>query len=463
MNISVPPITPVVKRRFAVTLKLASICALLLLLHIPLAMTRGVLRERQQYQAEATDAIASVWGREQRITGPVLAVPYGYETTVFRSKVVNGRAVQVEEVEIATATAYFLPEELSVNGELGPEVRHRGIYDTVVYTAKMGLAGWFKPDFAAADIRAARIDWAKAYVLFGVSDLRGLRMVSSLKIGTTEAAFESSEGTAAAFLPLLAKVSGLEPGTRVEFAFDATVQGSQGVELAPLGKTTRASLKSSWADPSFRGAALPSRREVDEEGFTAEWESSHFSRGFPQTWTTQTIANDDVVAKIGAASFGVSLAQPVTGYSMVERAQKYGLLFFVLIFTVFFLFETTAALRIHPLQYALVGVALCLFFLSFLALSEFWPIASAYGASAALCTTMIALYAHSFLKTGWRTLVVAGGLGATYGYLYFVLKSQDYALLAGTAALFAGVALVMFFTRRVDWFAEGGAVRDGAR
>jgi len=137
---------------------------------------------------------------------------------------------------------------------------------------------------------------------------------------------------------------------------------------------------------------------------------------------------------------------------MVERSLKYGVLFFVLIFTVFFLFETTAGLRIHPLQYALVGAALCLFFIAFLALSEFWPTGSAYGAAAAACTLMIALYAWSFLKAGWRTLVIASGLGATYGYLYFVLKSQDYALVAGTAALFATLALVMYCTRRINWF-----------
>jgi inner membrane protein len=140
---------------------------------------------------------------------------------------------------------------------------------------------------------------------------------------------------------------------------------------------------------------------------------------------------------------------------MAGRAQKYGVLFFVLVFTVFFLFEITAALRIHPLQYTLVGAALCLFFLGFLALSEFWPTGWAYTAAAAGCTALVSLYAWSFLKTGRRTLVITGGLGATYGYLYFVLKSQDYALVAGTAALFAALALVMACTRRINWYELG--------
>jgi len=143
----------------------------------------------------------------------------------------------------------------------------------------------------------------------------------------------------------------------------------------------------------------------------------------------------------------------VDGYGMAERAQKYGVLFFVLVFAVFFLFEVTApGLKIHPLQYAMVGAALCLFFLGFLALSEFWAIGLAYGAAAAACTVLVSAYAWSFLKTGPRTLVIGGGLAATYGYLYFVLKSQDYALIAGTAALFAALALVMFCTRRINWY-----------
>ena len=164
-----------------------------------------------------------------------------------------------------------------------------------------------------------------------------------------------------------------------------------------------------------------------------------------------------------AAGCGVNFAQPVDGYSMAERAQKYGVLFFVLIFAVFFLFEITAALQIHPLQYAMVGAALCLFFLAFLALSEFWTTGAAYAAAAAACTLMIAGYSWSFLQTGRRTLIIGGGLAATYGYLYFVLKSQDYALVAGTVALFAALALVMFCTRRINWYSlEMNAVTAGA-
>jgi inner membrane protein len=229
----------------------------------------------------------------------------------------------------------------------------------------------------------------------------------------------------------------------LEFALEVVLQGSERLEIAPLGKTTHATLASAWADPSFVGAALPVERRVGAEGFKAEWASTHFSRAFPQSWTTRTIENAAIAKQFRPAAFGVRFAQPVDGYSMAERAQKYGVLFFVLVFAVFFVFEVTARLAIHPLQYAIVGAALC----------EFLATGAAYGVAAGACTLLVALYAWSFLKSGARTGLVFAGLGSTYGYLYFVLKSQDYALLAGTAALFAGLALVMFCTRRINWYA----------
>lgn len=453
MNSDQPPVlaTPVSRRLFLL-LKIGGICLLIGLLHVPLGMTRWVLTEREGYRAAATEEIAGIWGRQQLATGPVLAVPYAYKAQVVKSKVINGRAVQVEETELASATAYFLPEELSVAGAVEPEVRHRGIYDAVVYATRLKLTGSFRPDFESAGIQADRIDWEKARVGFGVSDLHGVRTVGPVKFGGgTPRPFESAEGSRG-MLALQAKVDGVKGGEVFEFSMEAALQGSERLEIAPAGKVTKVTLESPWADPSFIGAYLPVTRTVGSAAFRAEWETSHFSRGFPANWTDRTADTEEISRKIAGAGFGVRFAQPMGGYGMAERAQKYGVLFFVLVFAVFFLFEITAGLRIHPLQYAMVGAALCLFFLGFLALTEFWPVGRAYAAASLACTLLISAYAWSFLRTGRRTLIIGGGLGATYGYLYFVLKSQDYALVAGTAALFAALALVMYCTRRINWY-----------
>lgn len=449
-----PVITSPAQRRLMVFLKIGGILLLMVLLQIPLAMTHGVLRERRGYQQQATEEIAGLWGRAQLVTGPVLAVPYVCKAKVSRTKFIGDLAVNVDEMDLVAGVAYFMPETLNVEGAVDPELRRRGIYDTVVFTTKLALTGKFAPDFAAASIVAERIDWEKARVLFGVSDLHGLRAVGPLRFGAKEAVFESTGATVDEILPLAAKAEGMiAAGGKLDFAIDVTMQGSERLEIAPLGKTTRATLASPWADPSFVGAALPVARQVAASGFKAEWASTHFSRTFPQSWTTRTIDNASIARQFRPAAFGVRFAQPVDGYSMADRAQKYGVLFFVLVFAVFFVFEVTAGLAIHPLQYAIVGAALCLFFLGFLALSEFLATGTAYGVAAGACTLLVALYAWSFLKSGARTGIVFAGLGSTYGYLYFVLKSQDYALLAGTAALFAGLALVMFCTRRINWYA----------
>lgn len=440
-------------RRLAVFLKIASICLLIAFLHIPLGMTHGVLRERRAYQAQATEEIAGIWGRSQTITGPVLAVPYTYRQPVVRPKVVNGKKEDVEEMASFQATAYFLPEVLKVQGRIDPEVRHRGIYDAVVYSTKLKLEGNFQPDFGAAGIGVERIAWENAKIVFGVSDLRGVRTVAPVTInGGPASPFEAGDMQGDP-LPLAAKIAGAAAGTRLEFSFEAGLQGSERLDLVPVGKMTQVALTSPWADPSFGGAYLPVKRDVGPAGFSAEWETSHFSRGFGQSWISRGPDGGEMPKKFAAAAFGVRFERSVDGYSMAERAQKYGVLFFVLVFAVFFLFEATSpALKIHPLQYALVGAALALFFLGFLALSEFLGTGVAYGVAAAACTLLVTAYAWSFLKAGWRTSVIGGGLAATYGYLYFVLKSQDYALVAGTVALFAALALVMFCTRRINWY-----------
>lgn len=453
-----PPVLPaspatLARRRLAIFLKVGGILLLIALLHIPLGMTGGILAERRDYQSQAFDDVAGIWGRQQTVTGPILAVPYEYRTPVVRTRVIEGRMMETTETQMvtATATAYFLPELLQVEGNVEPEVRHRGIFDVVVYSTRLRLGGKFRADFAAAGIVAERIDWAKSRILLGISDLRGVRTVGEVEVnGLRSFAFES----AAEAGWMAATLDAGEAEKAIQFTLQANLQGSGTLYFVPVGKQTAATLDSRWPDPSFTGAYLPVSRTVRESGFDAKWEVSHLSRGFAGSWTDRTTGWKDVTQKMEAAAFGVRFDQVSDSYGMAERARKYGMLFFVLVFAVFFLFETTGATPIHPLQYGIVGAALCLFFLGFLALSEFWATGVAYAVAATACTGLITWYAGSFLRSGRRALVVGSGLGATYGYLYFVLKSQDYALVAGTAALFVALALVMYFTRRVEWIVE---------
>ncbi|HEY4301755.1 MAG TPA: cell envelope integrity protein CreD [Candidatus Didemnitutus sp.] len=460
-----PPLPPRSPRRVSIIAKLAYIGGLLILLQIPVGLTHGVLKDRRGYQEQAAAEISRSWGHSQAVAGPILAVPYWYQATAIHQRVVNGRKVDVEENELVAATAYFLPDNLTADGSIDPEVRSRGIYDTVVYTLRLKMTARFQPDFGAARIEADQIDWDHARVLVSVSDLHGLRSLGPLHYGADRSVGFETSATQTEASHFLFGPTPMVPGSGpLEISFDAICQGSDAVTFAPVGQNTRVTVRSPWPDPSFVGATLPVRRSVGAQGFDATWESVQFSHPFPASWSSRSEKNDDMMKRIADSGFGVRFARPIDAYGMVERAQKYATLFFVLIFNAFFLFELTAGLRIHPTQYAMVGAALCLFFLGFLALTEFWPTAWAYLAAAGACTALISLYAWSFLHSGGRTVMITAGLTATYGYLYFVLQSQDYALLAGTLALFAGLAIAMYGTRRFNWYTTelSGAVAAGA-
>ena len=214
-----------------------------------------------------------------------------------------------------------------------------------------------------------------------------------------------------------------------------------------MGKQNRVQLASPWPDPSFQGAFLPLARTVSAAGFDASWEVSWYGRNYPQASADASALSANVLR---SSLFGVDFIAPVDSYRMVERGMKYGALFIALVFTAFFLFEVVAALRIHTIQYTLVGAALCLFYLALLSLSEFICFAAAYWIGAAAATLLIALYSLTVLGTGKRTLGMAATLLLVYGYLYGVLQLQDYALLLGTAGLFLVLGVVMYATRNLE-------------
>jgi inner membrane protein len=217
----------------------------------------------------------------------------------------------------------------------------------------------------------------------------------------------------------------------------------------PLGRQTTVQLQSPWRSPGFFGAFLPVNREVSDTGFKATWKVSYYGRDFPQQWAT-SVAGVPAAQVIEGSSFGVNFVESVTAYRTIERAIKYGVLFLGLAFATFFLFETISAVRLNALNYLLVGAALCLFYLGLLSLSEFIGFTAAYVSAAGVSLLTVGLYSRSVLHSGPRAVLVSGMLGGVYGYLYFVLRMEDFSLLAGTAALFALLAAVMFATRRIE-------------
>ena len=189
------------------------------------------------------------------------------------------------------------------------------------------------------------------------------------------------------------------------------------------------------------------------DGFEAKWKVSYYGRDYPQSWTSRAGNERFSVLSVTNSRFGVQLLSILDAYRYVERSIKYGVLFLVLVFTMFFLFKVTARQKIHPFQYLMVGAALCLFYLLLLSISEFIGFSWAYLIAAVASTVLITWYCRFFLGGGARTLMISAGLAAVYTFLDITLRQQDYALLMGAIALFIVLAIVMDVTRKVDWYA----------
>jgi inner membrane protein len=452
---NLPPKLPLNAERFArrnaAGLKLLFVGALVLLLLGPLYFVRKTLDERLGRYDAAVGTITQTWGKTQRLVGPVLVVPYTYKTDTEEWIVSpEGRRYRDKVSRTNAAEAFFLPDVLEADGQIEPSARRLGIYSTHVYAAKLRFNGRFAaPSLGFTGVANPEPQWDRARVCFAISDLRGTREALVLKWGAADVALQPG-----------ARLEGFGPGLHgpvkvspdsgaIEFSLGLTLNGSGGLSFVPLGRQTVVKLASPWPAPGFQGAFLPVQREVTPGGFNATWQVSYYGRDFPQQWSSGTVAAPAPSA-IEAASFGVQLVETVTAYRTIERAIKYGVLFLALVFVTFFLFEVLSAVRLNALNYLLVGGALCLFYLGLLSLSEFIGFPLAYAGAATVSVLLIGLYGRSVLQSTVRSLLVCGMLGGVYGYLYFVLQMEDFSLLAGTAALFALLAAVMFATRRLD-------------
>lgn len=451
---AVPPLLPKSpQKRFSTVLKMAAISMLCLLLLIPLSMVQSVLKERLQRRDEAGREITSTWGREQVVLGPVLIIPYTYEKRSWKNQAAGGKVERVEVTESIRSRAFFLPAVFRADGQLQPNRLHRGIYETVVYGGRLRISGMFDaPSFEEWKVDPGLVLWDEAEIAVFITDLRGAKESLQIKLAGQMIPLKPGSKLAGFEGGVYARIPGPRSGTEtLPFEMQLTLNGSSGLRFAPVGVNNDVQIASAWPDPSFQGSFLPGEREVGPNGFRARWQVSHYGRAYPQQWREM---NSLTAAAVTSSLFGVDLVPELDSYRYVERSIKYGILIIALIFTAFFLLEILSAVRIHPFQYAMVGIALCLFYLGLLALSEIVSFNIAYWTGAAVAVLMIALYSCKVLQGSKRAYLVAVGLAVVYAFLFVILRLQDYALLVGTAGLFLALAIVMFVTRNVDWYAR---------
>ena len=413
---------------------------------VPLTMVHATVSERASRRAEAVRDVSATWGAAQTIGGPVLSVPY-----VHLWLDGNGKEQRTAH------RVHLLPAALQIKGRMVSERRRRGIFEVVVYRATLEIQGRFvRPGLGFLKTPPERVEWDQATLSVGLSDPRGLTTRAALTWNGRPVPFTAhvadvglvSSGIQAA-VPGLADLSA---GTGIPFAFTLQANGTNALHFLPSAEETTVDLTSDWPHPSFSGAPLPHTRTTSDAGFTAQWRTTDLGRAYSQRWTSANLDRSELAKRGDASAFGVVLLQPVDIYQQAERAVKYAVLFIVLTFLVFFLWEVFQATLLHPMQYAFVGFALCLFYLLLVSLSEHVGFDTAYVTSSVAATLLVGGYSRAVLKGTRQAGSVVVSLSGLYGFLYLLLRLEDYALLAGSLGLFVVLAFVMFITRRMDWY-----------
>jgi inner membrane protein len=410
---------------------------LILILQIPTVMLQGIVRERQNLRNEAIGNITSKWGQQQILIGPRLVVPY-------IKRVQSGKTVKAE-----VKYGIFLPENLQITGKMDTEVRYRGIFEVPVYKSTLDLRGRFlRPDLSLWGVQPEDIRWDQAELSLQILDAHAIQNPSTLSWNKTKLSFAPGQGKYGGNLAgIHASLRDRLTANQFDFDIFLRLNGSERIAFAPFGQTTKVSLSSDWGNPSFQGLWLPNQRSVNAKGFEASWEIPYLGRNYPQQWNTEAKVDQSTIQ---SSVFGVDLISPVDNYRMAERSIKYNFLFLVLTFATFWLFEMTAQLRVHPLQYLLVGVAMSMFYLLQLALSEHIGFQLAYLSASIAVVVLITVYAIAILNANRRGGIVGVIESILYGYLYVVLVSQDYSLLLGSIGLFCFLAIAMYFTRQLN-------------
>ncbi len=428
--------------RNSVSLKVLFVGFLILVMLIPISMIQGVIHDRKQVGVDAQRDVMRSWGETQRIAAPFLVVPY-------TRTVENQKQEKIER----NYRAYVLPRDLTIDIEVRPDTRYRGIHEVTVYSATLAITGSFdKPTLDSLPHGAVRILLDDIELAVGVGDARAITKAPRLKFDEATAEF-APKGRQKDGLPpqIVAPIGNAFESDTAAFAFDLHLNGTSSLRLLPLGDTTVVNMRSSWPSPSFVGNYLPKSRTVTEQGFDATWEVSSLGRSLPSVWTEGAID----VNLAPQSEFGVELYMPVGLYQLSLRATKYAVLFIGLTFVAYFLFEVIAGLRLHPLQYLLVGFANTLFYLLLLSLSEHLGFGLAYIASAIASTALISTYSSAILGEQSRAILVTVVLVLLYLFLYMTLKAETYAMLAGAIGLWVTLATIMYLTRKVDWYGSG--------
>jgi inner membrane protein len=452
------------------TFKILMLIALSLLLLIPLSMIRGLIYERSRTADSAEAEIMEAWGSQLMEAGPVLLVP-GIRTEQIRTKTERD-GEKIEEVK-KPFTMIIMPQKLRIKADFTTEIRRRGIFSVPLFSGGLALSGTFDPAGARASLSPnEELSFAQAELIIVLSSQKGIRKIEKAlwnsrelffqpgnrglniiqrdsiysDITRRETAYRMAWDSGQSGNGIYAAIPGFS-GSKADFDINIAIQGGQLVRFMPVGQDTHVEIAADWVSPSFQGSFLPGSSNITDSGFDAVWDISYLSRDIPLFWKNEVDYRD-----YSASMFGVNFFRAINTYSLNTRAVKYAILFLIVPFLTLFLLEVFTKKRIHPVPYLLAGIANVIFYLLLLSFSEQMQFYLAYLLAALGVTAMMTLYSRSLLPSWNKSWYMGLVTIISYVLLYAVLNAESYALLIGSIGAFMVVGLVMFITRKLEWY-----------
>lgn len=437
MEIPIKP-EPGFFQRNKIFFKGITIGILMLFMLIPAALVTSLVQERKMRQQEIVGEVSSKWAYAQTVAGPYLNIPYNHVYTSTGGK-----------TETVRQSFILLPETLDATGNIEHSVRKRSIYNVLLYKADVRMNGIFNIKVPEG-VDSTNVLWNEARVCLNLSDFRGIE--EKIVITVDGKSLELAPGLPIEFFGTKGLSANLPVGQEIaqlSFNTNLKIKGSERLNFIPLAGNSTFKIKSSWPNPSFTGSVLPDTRDVSDSGFSAEWKFNKANIPFTTTITeVHKPADMDI-------DFGITLLQPTDQYAKTERCAKYSILFIGLTFGLFFIVEITRKRPVHPIQYILVGLALAIFYTLLLSISEFIHFDIAYLISALAVVIMISLYTRQLFKNARSTLLTSGILTMLYSFIFVLIRLEDTALLVGSIGLFIVLGIVMYSSRKIDWYGTG--------
>ncbi|WP_300368333.1 cell envelope integrity protein CreD [Brachyspira sp.] len=439
--------------------KILIIVILGLLLLIPMAFINSVVRDRINYQREAVSSIIEPVGDKANIQGVVIAIPY-------LTRVVDS---ETKEIKYVRKYIFYMPNKYNVSGDVEVSSLSRGIFKAPIFKSKLNIIGNFDKynvEIYNLDENNTSILYDEAMIILGIGNKKNLMKLPSILINGNEELkyYEKNININLnmfnnKFLYTISKDKILNG---FDFSITMDIQGGNSLIITTLASENNFKISSKWKDPSFTGGFLPTKREVNNEGFNAEWNIASFNTSFTKYWTSDENANksddkywnEDENINNSNNNVFISFLLLNDNYQKISRSVKYVILFIFIPFFVLFLCEVLSKKRIHPVQYILIGIANAIFYLLLLAISEHLHFNLSYFFSALMVTSLTSIYIGYIIKSHKYTISMAVVEALIYIFLFGILQLTDYALLMGTLGLFVVIALAMYFTRNVDWYGE---------